>query len=95
MSANAKNVILKFSARWCPPCQQMAPIVKAAAEKTGVELQDIDIDKDKDAPSRHNIRGIPTLVFQKDGHEVSRIVGVKTEEELIKHINETFSLTNE
>jgi thioredoxin 1 len=93
MSASAQNTILKFTARWCPPCQQMAPIVKAASEKTGVLVTEIDIDKEKDAPTKHNIRGIPTLILLKDGKEVERIVGVKSEDELVKIINETFSLT--
>lgn len=93
MSANASNKILKFSARWCPPCQQMKPIVASASEKTGVPVEDIDIDVDKTAPDKYRVRGIPTLILQKDGQEVERIVGTKSEEELIEIINKSFGLT--
>jgi len=93
MSAEASNKILKFTARWCPPCQQMKPIVAAASEKTGVEVVDVDIDVDKTAPDKYRVRGIPTLILEKDGREVERVVGVQSEEKLIEIINKSFGLT--
>lgn len=89
----ADNKILKFTARWCPPCQQMKPIVAAASEKTGVEVVDVDIDVDKTAPDKYRVRGIPTLILEKDGREVERVVGVQSEEKLIEIINKSFGLT--
>lgn len=93
MSAQASNKILKFTARWCPPCQQMKPVIEAASEKTGVPVTEIDIDVDKTAPDKYRVRGIPTLILEKDGVEVERIVGVKSEEFLIEAINKSFGLT--
>lgn len=90
--AMADNKILKFSARWCPPCQQLKPILAAASEKTGVPVTEIDIDVDKTAPDKFRVRGIPTLIFQKDGVEVDRFVGTATEAELIEMINKSFGL---
>jgi len=93
MSASASNMILKFTARWCPPCKLLAPILEAASEKTGVPYTEIDVDVDKSAQDKYKIRAIPTMVFEKDGREIYRFTGLKTEKELVDIINHTFQLT--
>ena len=62
--------VLKFSAKWCPPCRVLAQTLE------GVEgITPIDIDEAMETAREHNVRTVPTLVFKKDGKEVHRISG--------------------
>jgi thioredoxin 1 len=62
--------VLKFSARWCPPCRVLAQTLKDVEGITPV-----DIDTNMETAREHNVRSVPTLVFKKDGKEVHRISG--------------------
>lgn len=66
--------ILKFAAEWCGPCKMLS---KTLEGYTGIEIQEIDIDKDQEVAIRYNIRGVPTLVLLDDnGAEVRRKSGM-------------------
>jgi thioredoxin 1 len=42
---------------------------------SGVEIVKINIDENPDAPTRYNVRGIPTMILFKDGAPVATKVG--------------------
>jgi thioredoxin 1 len=80
--------VTKFSASWCQPCKQLAPIfeqVKSTVD--GVSFQDVDVDADSAAAIQYKVRGVPTIVIEKDGQEVKRIVGSTTQAALTSTIN--------
>lgn len=62
---NSKPCVIKFTAKWCGPCQQMAPAFEQAAQayEGKVDFIEIDIDKCKEIKSRFNIRSVPQLHF--------------------------------
>jgi thioredoxin 1 len=81
--------VIKFSAQWCGPCKRLAPIydsIKAAAKD--VDFKEIDIDDSPAMAAQYNIMSIPTLVFEKDGVEISRLVGLVKEADIKKAIDE-------
>lgn len=54
-----------FSAKWCGPCQQFAPIFKrVAANHKEVLFVKIDIDDCPDAAKMNGVSSIPTLIFR-------------------------------
>jgi len=74
-----------FSATWCGPCQTFKPIMTELAHE-GHHIEIIDVDEDKDATSKFNIRSIPTVVIEENGIEIDRFIGALSKNEVIERI---------
>jgi thiol-disulfide isomerase/thioredoxin len=66
-----RGEVIDFSATWCGPCQQMAPLV-ARLEREGLPIRKVDIDQDRAFANRYSITAMPTFVLVIDGKEVDR-----------------------
>ena len=62
------------------------PIMKELSDE-GYDIEFIDGDENQDLAVQYNIRSVPTTIIEEDGEEVSRIVGVKTKEEMVKELS--------
>lgn len=74
--------VIKFGADWCSPCTQLEPTIVSLKEKYNVEGSDVeivsvDVDVDADSSTKYGIRNVPTIIFEKDGTVVERMVGVR------------------
>ena len=83
--ANASTpVLLDFSASWCPPCQQMAPIVQRVAEDYGdrlvVGIVDTDRADTQKLAEAFRVSGIPMFVILVDGEPVASTTGYNSEQ---------------
>ena len=74
-----------FSATWCGPCKVFKPIMKELSDE-GYNIEFIDGDENRDMAVEYNIHSIPTTIIEEDGEEISRIVGVKTKEEMLDYL---------
>jgi thioredoxin 1 len=80
--------VTKFSASWCQPCKQLAPIFEQVkSEVSDVAFQEVDVDAESSLAIQYKVRGVPTIVIEKDGQEVKRIVGGTTQALLTSTIN--------
>lgn len=87
--------ILDFYAPWCAPCKTLAPIIEEVAKEFNVELIKINVDEEDDLSEEYGIRSIPTLILEKNGKQVDRIIGLAPKSRIMelinKHINESNS----
>ena len=85
-----KPVMLDFWAEWCQPCKMLTPTVEElAGEFEGqVLVGKLNVDDNPNTATNYGIRGIPTLLFIKDGKVLQQLVGVKSKAEIKKVIEE-------
>lgn len=70
---------LYFSASWCSPCKQLAPIMEQVKQH-GIPVHKIDIEQEEDLAFEWDIRSVPTTILVNGGgFELNRTVGVKPE----------------
>lgn len=66
--------MVDFWAPWCAPCNAMSKTVDELGKHYRVGK--VNVEEEKDLSVNFNIRGIPCLVFFKDGKEVKRVTGM-------------------
>ena len=73
-------IVLDFSAAWCGPCKQLAPIIEELSEEYAgrIAVGKCDIEEADDLTIEYGIRNVPTVLFIKDGKVVDRFVGSKS-----------------
>ena len=73
----AVPVLVDFWAAWCAPCRMIGPIVEELAEeyKDLVKVAKMNVDDNTGTPAQYGVRGIPALLFFKNGELVDQIIG--------------------
>src|SRR5881227_4489587 len=88
-----KPVLVDFWAAWCAPCRMLAPTVEAVAEKYAgsARVVKLNVDDNPSVSQRFGIKGIPTLILFKNGHEEERVVGATSEAAISRMIEKHVS----
>jgi thioredoxin 1 len=71
-------VVVDFTAKWCGPCQRLAPELEAAANEFEgkATFLKVDVDESPDVAMRFGVQGIPNLTFLKGGEVVDVAIGL-------------------
>jgi thioredoxin 1 len=83
-----RPVLVDFWAPWCGPCQMMAPVLDAVAEKMAAKIKVVKLNTDENinTAQKYQILAIPSLLVFKNGEVVERIMGFKPQQQLETHL---------
>ncbi len=81
--------VVDFWATWCGPCKMLGPTIEELADELEGQavVGKVDVDENRELASQFGVMSIPTVVFFKDGKEVTRLVGVQSKEKLLETVN--------
>lgn len=94
----AGNVVaVKIDAPWCAACKYLHPLlVQTAKQMPEITFARLNIDQLSNIAKQYNVVGIPTILFFKQGKEIShsRIEGAeaKNVDELVAQIKKSVAL---
>jgi len=85
-----KPVLVDFWAPWCAPCRMMSPVLEDLAEKIGglAKVGKLNVDENSASASKYEIMSIPALKIFKNGKIIKEFVGVQSQENLKKALEE-------
>ena len=78
-------IMVRFTADWCGPCKQLAPIIDKAVAENGqgrARQVVVDIDRNRLIAEQLQIQSVPTVMAFIGGRPVDGFVGVKSEREI-------------
>jgi thioredoxin 1 len=86
----AQPVLVDYWAEWCGPCKMIAPILDdvASGYEGKLQIAKMNVDENRDIPSKFGIRGIPTLMIFKNGELAATKVGALSKAQLTAFIDE-------
>lgn len=81
-------VLVEFTADWCGPCRQLAPVLSAVAEEEAGRLKVVQIDADTNPATvtRYGILSMPTLMVFRAGEPVRSMVGARPKRRLLEEL---------
>jgi thioredoxin len=73
------NVLVDFTAQWCPPCRVLEPVLEEFAREQADNLTVLafDVDDDTKITARYGVMGFPTLILFRDGQPVKQLIGAR------------------
>ena len=98
LKESTKLIVVKVDAPWCSACKDLHPhFVEAATKGTEFTFTRINVDIVPSIAQQYEVVGIPTMLFIKNGKEISnsRIEGaeIKNGDELLAKIKSFDTIT--
>ena len=90
LQKNPGKIVIKLGAEWCGPCRALGPVLEEVATELGEKAQvvKVNVDENGELAQQFGIRGIPTMIFFKNGEAAKTLVGVQSKEEIKKTLEE-------
>jgi thioredoxin 1 len=78
-------VFVDFTATWCGPCKQLAPLVDQLADELAgqVKVGKLDVDESPITAGKYGVRGVPTVMVFKNGERAAQHVGLTSKAKLL------------
>lgn len=84
-----KLSVIKYFGTWCGPCRVLSPILDGVLNDfPNINAGEVNIDVHSDLAIKDGIRGVPTVVFYKNGVVVDKMVGLQQAQAYTQRINE-------
>lgn len=87
---NAEGIVIAdFYSDSCVPCKRMSPLLAEVEEENpdSIKLVKLNINFDLETAEKYGVSSVPTLVFFKDGREVTRLTGAVKKAQLSETID--------
>ncbi|MFJ8789570.1 thioredoxin family protein [Streptomyces sp. NPDC102462] len=83
-------VLVEFTADWCPPCRQMAPVLGALAAETSDRLKvvQLDVDANPVTTNAYKVLSMPTFMVFRAGEPVKAMVGARPRRRLLEELSD-------
>ena len=80
--------VVDFFATWCGPCNMLGPVFSEVAEenKDLGFFAKVDIDESMELAQEYGVSTVPTVIFFKDGVEVTREIGFMSKDKIVSNI---------
>ncbi|GHF61476.1 thioredoxin [Streptomyces griseosporeus] len=83
-----RPVLVEFTADWCGPCRQLAPVLSSIAAEEGERLRivQLDVDRNPGTALTYNVLSMPTLMVFRGGEPVKSMVGARPKRRLLEEL---------
>ncbi|MFG2718266.1 thioredoxin [Streptomyces sp. NPDC048416] len=83
-------VLVEFTADWCPPCRQIAPVLSALAVELADRLKivQLDVDMNPETTAKYGVLSMPTLMVFRAGEPVKAMVGARPRRRLLQELED-------
>lgn len=86
-------MIVEISAIWCSSCLVMQKRWKEIQKQfPNIEWKKCDFDLDSEIQKYQVGEKLPVLIFEKDGKEISRLVGERKKEEVLAWVKKNLDV---
>lgn len=81
-------VLADFYSDSCVPCKRLSPVIAEIEEQLGdkAKFVKININFDAELAEKYEVQSVPTVVFFKNGEELSRLGGTVKKADIISEI---------
>ncbi|MEV5279018.1 thioredoxin [Streptomyces sp. NPDC051994] len=90
VSKAALPVLVEFTADWCGPCRQIAPVLSALAaeEADRLKIVQLDVDTNPETTAKYGVLSMPTLMVFRAGEPVKAMVGARPKRRLLQELED-------
>ncbi|MCX4964909.1 thioredoxin [Streptomyces sp. NBC_00654] len=94
LAATDRPVLVQFTADWCGPCRQIAPVLSQIAQEDADRLKvvQLDVDHNPGIAMRYGVLSMPTLMVFRAGEPVKSMVGARPKRRLLQELEDVFAL---
>lgn len=81
------SYLLEFYSKTCGPCKMLAFVLKDIEKNMpDLKIYQVEFNENQELKEKCGVKGFPTLLFMRDGAEVSRLEGLKQKPQIIAEI---------